>query len=335
MARKSVTVHYRRLSDATSAFAGQTLEAAIRAAMNQSYGGGTLSQHWKRRACLMPPNLEDTLFCNLHHDGGKHYFGDLTFYTKGFMQALLRAAEDAPQLDIEQLPAPEGQEYVHSMMYWMVIKNHVLVIQSQSLAAKDLENYLTWLLKDRTSTIDPTGQVILQAKFDPEDVGGDLEDLREIIIGGTPSHLPTISVEPVGKAEIKVEETQAYRQVAESRPWGEKARDVLRAVFNNEADVIKLMNSVPEEASLEVSVHIGYKTRRPKVSRAPMQQALRNLPEGEVKAIGKHGVLTGKDLRLTYPASINRNGNLLDPEDVVRAMLGAYAYFVQNGKIEA
>lgn len=34
-------------------------------------------------------------------------------------------------------------------------------------------------------------------------------------------------------------------------------------------------------------------------TRAPMQQALRNLPEGEVTAIGKSGRMTGKDIRLS------------------------------------
>lgn len=66
-----------------------------------------------------------------------------------------------------------------------------------------------------------------------------------------------------------------------------------------------------------------------------MQQALRNLPEGEITVVGKHGRMTGKDVRLSYPASILRQGSLLDPEDVVRALRQAYTHFVENGKISA
>ncbi len=82
-------------------------------------------------------------------------------------------------LDVEQSPPPSGKEYIHSMMYWMAIGDHVLMVQSRSLSAKHLEEYLTWVLKDRTATIAATGHVILQAKFDAADVGGDLSDISE------------------------------------------------------------------------------------------------------------------------------------------------------------
>ena len=66
-----------------------------------------------------------------------------------------------------------------------------------------------------------------------------------------------------------------------------------------------------ENAELRVLVHIGYRDRRREVARAPMQRALRNLPEGEVVARGRHGRLTGNDIRLSYPATISKNGSLL------------------------
>lgn len=104
--------------------------------------------------------------------------------------------------------------------------------------------------------------------------------------------------------------------------------------MDNEADVQGLLSSIPAEADLNVSVHIGYKTRKRQVSRAPMHKALRNLPEGEVTAIGKTGRMTGKDIRLSYPVNIRSNGSLLDPCDVREKLRSAYDYFVSNGKIE-
>jgi hypothetical protein len=66
-----------------------------------------------------------------------------------------------------------------------------------------------------------------------------------------------------------------------------------------------------------------------------MQEALRNLPEGEITAIGRDGKMTDKDIRLSHPASIIKVGNLLDSQDVIRALREAHSYFVSNGKIEA
>jgi hypothetical protein len=330
-ARQAVTIHYRRLEDVTGAFGKLSLEAAVRKAMNHEFDGGKVADHWKRRAWLVPPSSEDTLLMNLKNDGGTYYFGDLTHYTKGYLQTLLAEAADTPSLAVEQQPPPKGKEYVHSMMYWMVIKNHLLMIQSRSLAAKQLEEYLTWLLKDRTTAIGPTGQVILQVKFDAAEVGGDLEDLKEIIVGGKAASSGAVELE---EADLKpAREVESHRDIATRKPWGQRAWDVLRAAMNNEADVRELMESIPDGADLEVSVHIGYKAKR-KVSRAPMQHALRNLPEGEITAVGRNGKQTGKDIRLSHSASVLKSGNLLDPGDVIRALREAHQFFIKNGKIE-
>ncbi len=166
------------------------------------------------------------------------------------------------------------------MMYWMVIGNHVMTIQSRSLTTKHLEQYLTWLLKERTAQMAQNGHVLLTAKFDSAEVGGDLEDIREIIVGGTgaveaaPARLPH---PPVAEREV-----DQHVDVGARRSWGERAIKVLQAVMNNEADVQNLLESIPEDADLDVSVHIGYKTKKRRVTRAPMQQALRNLPDGEI-----------------------------------------------------
>lgn len=331
-ARQSVTIHYRRLEDATGAFGERTLQSALRRAMNHTIEGEKLSEHWKRRAWVVPPAAEDTLLMNLHHDHRDYFFGDLTHYTKGFMQALLAQAQDAPMLTVEQQPPPKGKEYVHSMMYWLAVKDHLLVMQSRSLGAKQLEEYLTWLLKDQSSTISGTGQVILQAKFDPGDVGGDLDDINEIIVGGS-IPIPA-TVETSKPSKVAVDET--YRKVARKHLWS-RGIDVLRAIMNNEADVQKLLKKVPPEADLQVSVSIGYKVRKSEseISRAPMKEALRNLPDGEIKARGRDGRMTGKDIRLSYPAGVLKTGSLLDPDDVVRALREAYKHFVDNGKIDS
>lgn len=330
-ARQSVTVHYRRLQDATGSFGQRTLQTALRHAMNHAIQGEKLSDHWKHRAWIVPPAAEETLLMNLHQDHRDYFFGDLTHYTKGFMQALLAQAQDVPMLPVEQQPAPRGKEYVHSMMYWLAVKDHLLMMQSKSLGAKHLEEYLTWLLKDQSSTISATGQVILQAKFDPSDVGGDLDDLSEIIVGGSIPIPTTVETKP-SKADV----SEKYRKVARKNVWS-RGIEVLRAIMNNEADVQKLLKKVPPEADLQVSVSIGYKVPKSEseISRAPMKEALRNLPDGEIKARGRDGRMTGKDIRLSYPASVLKNGSLLDPDDAIRALREAYKHFVDNGKIDS
>ncbi|MFT4091316.1 MAG: hypothetical protein QM645_11330 [Asticcacaulis sp.] len=329
--RKPLTVHYRRMADPTGALRGQTLERWVREALVQEFDGGAISGHWKRRAWLVPPGDTDTYLMNVYHDDGESFFGDLTVYTKGFMQALLKDEPDAAMLAVEQQPPPEGREYIHSMMYWMVIGNHVLIIQSRSLATKQLEEYLSWLLKDRSKVLPENTHVLLNAKFDMDEVGGDIEDLREIIVGG----VGVLEALPENRntREI-VTEVDQHVGVDDQRSWGERAVGVLRAIMTSEADVQKLLKSIPDEADLNVSVHIGYKAKKRKVSRAPMQQVLRNLPDGEITAVGKTGRQTGKDVRLSLPVRIRCDGSLPDPIDVQEKLKSAYRHFVENGKIE-
>ena len=320
------------MEDPVGAFGGKTLETRIRNALAAEFNGGALADHWNGRAWLVPPDNTDTLLMNIFHDDGVSFFGDLTVYTQGFMQALLRNEPDVAMLSVEQQPPPAGREYIHSMMFWMAIGNHLMTIQSRSLTTKHLEQYLTWLLKERTAQIDENGQVILNAKFDTEDVGGEIDDVREIIVGGT-GVVDAAPVRLLDEEQPKVRDFDHHVGVGEKRTWGERALDVLRAIMNNEADVQALLEGIPEGADLDVSVHFGYKAKRRLLTRAPMQQALRNLPEGEITAVGKHGKMSGKDIRLSFPVRVLVDGSLLNPADVREKLRSAYDYFVANGKI--
>jgi hypothetical protein len=71
--RQNVTIHYRRLEDATGAFGQKTLQAAIKKAMAHTIGAGKLSEHWKLRAWAVPPATEDTILMNLHDDHREYF----------------------------------------------------------------------------------------------------------------------------------------------------------------------------------------------------------------------------------------------------------------------
>lgn len=331
--RKSITVHYRRLEDPVGAMGGISLEAALRSAMACRHEGALIKERVNNRAWAIP-NQDDTFLMNLYHDDGVSYFGDLTQYTTGFLQALLNNEPEKPVLSVEQQPPPEGKEYIHSMMYWMVIGNHLMAIQSRSLSSKHLEEYLTWLLKERTGAMGENGHVILNAKFDRDEMGGDMDDVKDIIVGGVGAVEAAPIVLNAGQEQDRVREVDRHVTFEENKPWGERAIEVLKAVMRNDADVSRLLADIPEGADLDVSVHIGYKTKSRRVSRAPMQQVLRNLPEGEITASGKYGRSRGKDIRLSYPARIITRGSLLDPDDAKAKLRDAYDYFVNNGKID-
>lgn len=292
----------------------------------------------------------DNYFINTYSDGSGQtplVFGDILHFTKGHLQALCKTADDtASSVPVQQMKAPEQSEYVHSQMFWMIKGDHAFVVQSLSLQTEQFEKYLAWLLTIKTASLAKEHPIILNAKFDAEAIGGDLGDIQEIIVGGVAGPAPTTPDEGVVE---QVREVTQHGQIDTRRlaGWG-TARAILRELLGGEANVESLMQAVPADAELNVQVHIGYQTKKRKIDRVALRQletGLRHLPDSQLQVTAK-GSRKAADgtIRLHHDASIRLVksfdgdnqiiGTLLDPTDVLRAMVEAYSNFVANGKIQ-
>jgi hypothetical protein len=127
------------------------------------------------------------------------------------MQALLKLVQDQDEsqislaalleaFDIEETAPPAGHEYLNSITYFLAIGNSLYQIQTVSLQAKAMEEYLTWLLRDRTRVIGDTHAVELQAEFDRAQVGDD--ELTSIQIGGLVPETVRVPEEPQATHEL-------------------------------------------------------------------------------------------------------------------------------------
>ncbi|MDH1104805.1 hypothetical protein N5C55_02795 [Pseudomonas otitidis] len=348
--RKQVTIQYRKFVRPEGV--RFTLEEMIRSAMDYPIDGGIQLKH--RYLERLHEEGTDNYFINLYQDSSEQLgfvFGDILHFSRGHLQALARTADqNAQSVPVQQLRAPEQSEYVHSQMFWMIKDDHAFVIQSMSLKSAELESYLSWLLKTKSSVLGSENSVTLTSKFDMDEVGGELADIQQIIIGGVatpPPRTPPQPQDPAQTVERVSEETQ-HRQIDTSRTtgWG-TARRILAELLGGEANVTSLMQSVPADAELDVQVHIGFKTKKRKIDRVALNQletGLRNVPDSQlqVKAKGRKIDADGS-IRLHHKASVklivamdgNNEiiGNLLDPADVLRATIEAYSNLVANGKI--
>lgn len=296
------------------------------------------------------PLGSDSYFINTYSDGSGAtplVFGDILHFTKGHLQALCQTAnQNAASVPVQQMKAPEQSEYVHSQMFWMVKGDHAFVVQSMSLRTTEFEQYLDWLLKTRTTNLASDHSIILDAKFDADAVGGDLGDIQEIVVGGVASPAPTVPDQEVVEQERVV--TQSGQIETGRRAGWATATAILRELLGGDANVESLMRAVPADAELNVQVHIGYQTKKRKIDRVALKQletGLRNLPDSQLQVKSKGARLASDGtIRLHHNASIRLVkaqdgdnqliGTLLDPSDVLRAMVEAYSNFVANGKIQ-
>lgn len=343
--RKPVTIHYRKFSRAATV--QHPLEELMRRAMNTVDGGVQIRDRYLARLLTLG---SDSYFINTYSDGSGAtplVFGDILHFTKGHLQALCQTAnENAASVPVQQMKAPEQSEYVHSQMFWMVKGDHAFVVQSMSLRTTEFEQYLDWLLKTRTTNLASDHSIILDAKFDADAVGGDLGDIQEIVVGGVASPAPTVPDQEVVEQERVV--TQSGQIETGRRAGWATATAILRELLGGDANVESLMRAVPADAELNVQVHIGYQTKKRKIDRVALKQletGLRNLPDSQLQVKSKGARLTSDGtIRLHHNASIRLVkaqdgdnqliGTLLDPSDVLRAMVEAYSNFVANGKIQ-
>ncbi len=348
--RKPVTIHYRRYVNQPGR---PTLEQLVTSAMQANHNGAMVAARYTSRIqTVNADNFLNNIFRQQSAGGEPLAFGDVVHFTRGHLQAVLQmAGPTSSQLIVAQMAAPEQSEYVHSQMFWLIKGDHVFVIQSISLQTEALEKYLAWLL----STYVPGwgGEIALATKFDSGAVGGDLEDIKELVIGGTLSGPQVVDAQeaapPEGEGQHVVRDiVRDQNLVARQSSGREMARGVLEAIMNHDtAAADRVLQAVPADAELHVQVHIGYKTRKRRVDKTSLRNlevGLRHLPDSQLSVVAKGGVRSPDgNIRLHHNASVTLIkaqfgeseivGSLLDPTDALRAMGQAYAVMLADGKI--
>lgn len=346
MANKRCKIHYRRLRRDNNQFPEMSLSSALRNALNSSSDGTLVKDLVHNRISEVPRSEGYQRLLNDFHVTDDLVFGDLCLFAPGQMQALLQFSSDPahPTLaevmrawEIAETRAPEGHEYLHAICYWVAIGDHFYHIQHTSLQSKAMEEYFTWLLRDKTAVIGTDNYVELQAEFDRSQIGQDLGDISSIEIGGLVPETVTVP-EPVNVSEGQVVDYEAHESLGGAKAGWDKARRIIVDLLG-EIEAQKLFSSMPDDAALEVKVNIGYRATRRKISKEFMGNiaaGLRNAPEGELRVRGKDGIIKGDDARLSQDMNIKRmsdSSSLLDLEHVLSQMLEVHRRFLHDGKI--
>jgi hypothetical protein len=70
-------------------------------------------------------------------------------YTQGAHLGAINFASNVPHFDVDELPPPAGKEYLEGSVYFGVVDNHLVALQSSALRTKDLERHLNWFLRNK------------------------------------------------------------------------------------------------------------------------------------------------------------------------------------------
>lgn len=238
MAKKSCRIHYRRLSRDGEIFPAESLSSRINAALDADGGDGTQvrsSVGHRVADCPGQPGYQRAL--NNYSLGDGYVFGTTCLFAPGQMQALLKlAADDAqPDLaavleayDIAEQAAPAGHEYLHGLSYWLALGDHFYQIQSVSLQVGAMEEYLTWLLAEKTNVIGAAQYVVLQAVFDQEQLGDDEPSFIQVggIVPETIRNAKPEPIEQVAAPAQMVEIDEREKLGGGALGWGQESRNL-------------------------------------------------------------------------------------------------------------
>lgn len=332
-------VHYRKLRRDEDQFPNLTLsEALVQALEHRHADGSRIKDNWRHRVAQVPNIIDHYRFLNDSHHDGEILFGNTCLFSPNQLQPLIERDPDASVLDISEMRAPDGTEYLHAISYWLAIRDHFFIVQHVALQSKAMEEYLTWLLRDQTQIIGDNHYVQLQAIFDRNQVGDDFGDIKSVEVGGLVPD--TVRAPPpaeqLGAEVVEVDARQALgERMAQTF---EKAREILETIIGPMATQ-EIIEKMPEEAALEVNVNFGYRSKKRRFNKefmSALEASLRNMPDGEVRVRSNMGIITGEDARLqtVMPIKLVReNSSLLDMEDALGKLKEVYRRFLEDGRI--
>jgi hypothetical protein len=87
--------------------------------------------------------------------------GEFFSYTQGADQSTLDVDPNATELNVGSLSPSQNKEFLEGAVYFGVMDNHVVAMQSSALRILDLEKHLNWLLATLTGLMDSECYVAL------------------------------------------------------------------------------------------------------------------------------------------------------------------------------
>ena len=246
----------------------------------------------------------------------------------------------------------------------MAIEDHFYLIQSQSIQTRAMENYFSWLFQEYGLTED-NERVVFQTSLDQDVVGGDLEDIISVNVGGVSGRFEQNIDEQVdtryfpGPLELSATNDEKLRRQQIGRTTiGKELWKCLSQLIPEQKRLEELEKNFLQLRQVDPAAEIGANLeffvtmkKRSESSREARKHALqsisnglRDLPEGTLVLKGKDGVLKNGELTLKCPRNIklapppdnapnNANSSLLDVEDTFKQMLIVHDRYIEDKKI--
>lgn len=257
--------------------------------------------------------------------------GSLLMYEIGKDIAFVVADDEADEYQIEsQNPAvglEEGdqrtREVLQAALYFGVWDNHVVLVQSQALQSRQLENHLNWFLKECDGVMEQS--VSLSLSDEPT------QEARAALEGLQPK------VVEIGTPFISQLSTTSNVQRVETHKITGKVKQLLSAFLSEDTLNRLQLEDALDDANLEATLQLRYKRKSTDSGYAMLDQiarAMRHAEPEDTKVITSSGsIITGDQLKLAGTISVDTYNGIVDNNDLFSQMHGWLASKFEEGSV--
>lgn len=279
---------------------GRTLQQMLEEALRK------LNKIKDRKEAITESNSGDDWqrFINTHRSGMGMEFGTLVMLAPGQNKLLIATDDEKEEAELSHIFPPNDKEFLESIFYYGIKDNHILMIQSLSLRAKEFELYINWLL--RTAGEIDNDNVVYINNFAPKEIYEKIESnpIKSVRVGSPLCE--DIVIDKENKTEFDTKKLSVRRKGI--------GLDILRFFSPHQID--EIANDLGDTSNIEVFVEVTYKRQTDDDSQKVLNRitsALRHTSEEDIKIELKNGVtINGSQIKIKTFKSISAVGNQLD-----------------------
>jgi len=260
------------------------------------------------------------------------FFGQMIYLEAGKAQGIVEIDDDATYYTVKNLTTDKlshsddknakkkmHREFIDSVLYFGVYKNHLVVMQSTSQRARELESHLNWLLRENTQSIPTDSAVILQdspSKATYKKL--EKKSARKIKLGTPIGSTATTALPAANSASTKLSSKNVRYA-----PTG-AGSDILKTILGDSwKDTLNLEDTL-DEANLRINLEISYDRKTSDAGQKLLDDvatSLRNIDPEDVRVeLQGGGLLKGEDLKLSGPISVRMTGGAVDEGELYQSM---------------
>lgn len=266
-------------------------------------------------------------FINMHKSALGMEFGNLVLYAPNQIKHTITIDHEASELDIENivLSSSDGKkrQFLESILFYGIYKNNVIVLQSMALKSRDLEGYLTWLLRS-AGVISKENSVLLNnvASTDTQD-RLDKTDVKSVRIGTSLIDITNNDASERNPSRVK--------------PKGE-GMDILRILASDRVNDLSWAD-IQGAKDLEVFIEVKYKRQTDETTQKALNKitsVLRHVSDEDIRIELKDGgSVIGTDLKVKTYISVEFNDGVINPKDLFEKMQTWLLDILDQGIIDA